>query len=306
VRRRSRYNSSDYTAAIEGLNSSFKRFKAIEDQSGQHRCASELVRAYLDRIEFDEYVQKNPDEMKHHSEQAEHWLARLVENSDNRSSYRASLHQARLEILRGDPEIGLELLREAKNASRQTKKLMRAIPILEASAYLRLNEFEKAYGSITRNALKNITLHSDPKRNGIFDPVLEAECCLLLVRTCAALNSFRDAEHYLDAWNQLGRSIENYYLHELARRACAAIKIRKPFKVPYDFEVFVGNSATVKKTLIERSDEFLEWLVDSVRARYPKISKRQLAAIYGRDPANFSRRFDSGEKREPRNRKKQT
>lgn len=126
------------------------------------------------------------------------------------------------------------------------------------------------------------------------DPVLEAECYVLLAKFSLLKGNGGDAIGYLKQWNFLKQFVQNYYLNHLADliRHEAQIELAPPFGKAFNFEYYrEGDPKTVKNKLIDYLAEYEKWLLDAIQVRKLAKSDEEAAKIYGAKRTTFVRRL---------------
>jgi hypothetical protein len=127
----------------------------------------------------------------------------------------------------------------------------------------------------------------EPQRKHPLDPVLEAECYVLLAQVFAARNDYTAARSYLDRWQLLSRFVDNYYLHHLAERIVTA---KIPLELDYEFPIHEKEGDGIPD-IAQRLENFAQWMINSVRERRPAFKGEQEGTAFGLSRSQFGRRF---------------
>jgi hypothetical protein len=284
IRRRTTYGEPAYADAMHHLAQQHAASTGVHELTRQ-RCAFELLRGYLDLAEFGPQEQKR-DNLAH----ASHWLQKANPAQDPKSQQRYLLHRVRYLFIKDDDAAAQDELQKAVHAGRAAQIQPRGILVLKAVLAVRGNRLDEAEQALNA-ALAHIlpladTDSSEPRP---LDPVLEAECYVLLARVAAAKNSFTIARNYLTRWELLSQFVDNYYLHHIAERI---VLPDLPFELEYDFPVHQKKGDGIPK-LKDRLQQFELWMLQSVHHRHPHFKWAEIATAYGRDRTAVSRRFGS-------------
>jgi tetratricopeptide (TPR) repeat protein len=286
VRRKTPYSSPAYQEALGNLAKAHENARGVHELIRQ-RCAFELVRGYLD---FAEFGTTEKDLRKDYVSEARQWLDKIGEMPIPKSEYRYLLHETRLFLVKGDIELAEAHLNRLRSASQNPRSpRQRAFYIMEASIYFAQHDLDNAANAIQR-ALKEILPLSESaqiREYRVPDPVLEAECYVLLARISSARKDYATTMHYLERWRLLSQFVENYYLHHLAKVVSTT---EGPFFLAHNYPIY-KDADKVDRTIIERRDDFERWLVRNARERHPELRPGAFAKIYGLDRSVLVRKF---------------
>ena len=291
VRRRVSYDDPLYQEAIEGLTHCFELYRKAGDMTQMRRCASELLRAYLDLAEFED---KDKTLRSMHLQDARKWLTPLEKAAENpKDMLRYHLYHARLLMVAGDMKKADDVLSgEARTLSLRERVPQRALPVLESVLLFKQGHLNEALAGLKRCLSRTLTLTEigDKRDNRVRDPVIEAECHVLLSQVYAAQKDYVSASRCLDEWSVIGQFVENHYLRHLAQRVREVVVPALGFHVDFDFEIFASDTNEVKVTLLSRIQQFETFLLDSMNARY-NLKIGEQADAYGIDRFKYARKF---------------
>ena len=121
------------------------------------------------------------------------------------------------------------------------------------------------------------------------DPVLEAECYLLLAKTKLLTGNADAAQKHLNEWTILRQFIDNYYLRHLGNVLQAELHAHGP-RFERTFEGYDPITGQVTRTIPECLEDYENWLRSVIKSRYGITKKKDLAKFYGRDPSNIDRK----------------
>jgi tetratricopeptide (TPR) repeat protein len=286
IRRRTACDSPDYEYCLEELERRYAEASETHELTRQ-RCAFELVRGYLDLAEFGGETSTNKNDCLREAQQ---WLATVRDLSSSKASQRYHLHMLRFQLVAGQGDAAEATLKELKKLVGHAVPPQRAALIMEAYLYFSQKDLEAARAAVDK-ALAQILPFSETdgvREYRVPDPVLEAECYVLLARICAAQNDYSGSRHYLDRWRLLSQFVENHYLHRLAKQI---ITDQLPFFLESQYPIFDGESGGVIMTIVKRVELFERWLIENAQMRYPEFGHRELANIYGMNRSTLSRKF---------------
>jgi len=283
VRRRASVGTRDYANAVQSLERCFDDFKADSDISGQLRCAGELVRAYLDLVQFAK-TNKQDDVGK-----AELWLGKFKElsdlseaSADRKSAVRYDLLDARFKLLSGDVRGARETMGKIHEAAKSRNAIVTEfgteISILDAAIFLEERDKPRAKATLKEALAK---FKPRPEGVGLFDPVLEAECHLLFIKAGTPIVDQAQMESSADQLRALSQFVENAYLLHLSHD----INISKypAFHKDPDLDFDSKTALTYKK-------EFERWLDDVISIRFQHASHSELAKIKGVSTSTICRK----------------
>ena len=282
VRRRTAYDDPGYQSSLDELSNRWSEASGIHDLTRQ-RCAFELVRGYLDLAEFG----SDQGDRQYNVKQAQHWLGKVGESSNAKAQQRYDLHHIRLLIVKGDIDAADAKLRELRVALLKgiQHHRQRAVLIMEATVYIAQGDFDTARDTVKKALAEILPLASSEALSGyrIPDPVLEAQCYVLLAQIYSSTKDYPAARHYLSQWSLLSQFVDNHYLHHLAKKV---VTTQIPFQLEYEYPIF-DSTGEVIQSIMDRTKSFEKWLRANAEARVPK---KELARIYGRDASTVSRR----------------
>jgi hypothetical protein len=288
IRRKNPYGDPAYEAALDHLAEQYA-LAANMHQLMRQRCAFELVRGYLDLAEF---AASDDTERLGYLAEAQYWIEQVANHSDARTKQRYLVHRARYLFIQGDFDAAKAELENASEAAKETGVEQRAVLVLKAVLCLKRDNFDGAL-EILATALANIVSLTDDEspRKQPRDPVLEAECYVLMAQAYAAKKDFAASRASLDRWRLLSQFVENYYLHHLADHI---VEPQNPFELKYEFPIHEKEGDDIP-TLAERLEKFERWMIKSVRERRPSFKNTQHGTAYGLHRTQFGRRFGGDE-----------
>lgn len=291
VRRRARFHSPDYAEAMSGLERLSKRFGTLGDVAGDMRCQAELARGALDVAEFTAGASKAQplaqakrclDVLKHSGRPRHlvrsHLLAAryaLHKHDDGEAAREDDLREARRELAEADRT--LDKHRHLK-AHFETDRVNINLMVTQAS---RGRDTQQDAEEAERRVRSNLA-----SRSRRVDPVLEAEAELLLAAAAQARQDDRLAHRHLGRWSALRPVVENFYLRRFADRLKREMK-PQPFRCDTDFELD-------PQAIAAQQHDFWTWIGDTVHARCPYASAKELGKIYGRNRATIDRWWHTG------------
>lgn len=286
IRRRVKHRDYEYEKAIRVLEECHSRFNARADIAGQFRSASEIVRGYLDRAEF------NEDARDHDLMAAASWLkhARAAAVTD-RDRVSVPLLAMRRAILLNDAQSAEKYFQEAKKVSSETgrdhqpdgnKKAPRPVGIVVMQ--VRLSILRKQYAEAIRTAADALKQNTS-RENRV--PVVESELLLLLADCHLHLGDVQLAKAQLDRWNTLAQFVEHHYLHQYAIELRERAR-RDDFVTPYNFE---SESRSGKGTLRYLMDSYEEWIISNAIQRFGGESNGRIAQWLGVGQSTLERRI---------------
>ena len=229
-------------------------------------------------------------DQKEYLRQAQGWLRKVGEFPDAKGKQRYQLHLIRLLIVKGDTEKAEAELGELRKIVPKSLSRQRSFFIIEAVLYAAQKDFDNARDAVMKALAEILPLaeREAVREYRLSDPVLEAECYVLLAQIYAAKKDYPAARHYLDRWRLLSQFVENHYLHRLAERI---VTTGIPFQLECEYPIYDEGTGEVIKTIVQRTKEFELWLLDNARARHPKFLDEELSRIWGKDRSTFSRHF---------------
>jgi hypothetical protein len=123
------------------------------------------------------------------------------------------------------------------------------------------------------------------------EPVLEAECYLLLAKTKLLGGNAEAAQKHLNEWTILRQFVDNYYLRHLGGVLQAEVHAAGPrFERVYDgYDTVTGR---ITKTIPECLEDYEQWLRSVIKS-YGFTKKKDLAKFYGKNPSNIDRKSAS-------------
>jgi len=283
TRRRTSFDSPQYQEVLDVLATQYKATVATHEGM-RHRCVFELARGYMDLAEFG----KSESMRGEYLTSAQEWLCKIEPHSNPQTAQRLHLHRARWLMLMGDADIAERELNDARGLATETGVEQRATIILDAALSLQKNDYEKATDLLKR-ALSGILSISqeDQQSNLPHDPVMEAECYILLARAYLGKNENNTARDFLEKWLLMSQFVDNRYLQYLAR---VKVTRKLAFRLDFDFPVHCEDGDQVEN-LSSRLDKFEAWMINSIRERNPRITKTELAFAYGLTPSHFGRKL---------------
>ena len=286
VRRATPYDTPLYDKALVALASQYNDALTVHELSRQ-RCAFELVRGHLDIVEFGNLDPKRRD---YHLLQADLWLNKLGEINVSKVTQRFHVHKIRYLLVTARVSEAKEELAQLRTVSLKPGVRQRAISIMEATCSLQEGNLRNAR-TILLSTLKTIvTLDSSSSVSDyrVPDPVLEAECYVLLAKVHVASKDYSRAKYYLSRWGVLSQFVKNHYLH----RAVKDLTQKDyPFFLEHDYAIF-NKQGEVQQTIVSRRDDFERWLVENAVERLPEMSIDDIALkVYGRNPSNFRKKY---------------
>lgn len=280
VRRRTPVGSDDYLPAVQAVEECFHDFKRSNDITGQTRCATELVRAYLDLVEFarEDLTENKSEDLA----AAKRWLDRLYtlatagQDSDMAGIIRHGLLKTRFELLNNEREKALEAVDEVEanyNSARRDDK-----ESAEFSEFFVEIELWRAAIHLTHEQTKDLQrardilqeLFKPDRQDRLHDPVLQAECYL---RMMEATPYPIDQKKYRIQWIELKQFVENAYLHH-------RWKVIQENRVPQPFHKEIDIELSHEKTVRAYKQEFEQWIDELAFSRYPYESDEDLARVF--------------------------
>jgi len=283
TRRRATFGSREESEVLRDLEGCYAKFAKCGDIPGQFRCASELVRGHLDRVEFLD-TEKTGSLVA-----AKRWLDTLSKVCDVRKELRYRLQHSRFLLLSGDVSGALARLGKPPNPHVTEKNRDNAnehsegkvtFENLAAAIYLEQGQTETARSRLNKS-LSSLQAHSSRRGRRSLDPVLEAECHLLFAKAAILDGDFKGAKRHLGRWEAMSESVENNYLHVLGRRLRDRVG-GDPFHLEFDFNV-------MKKSSKQYKEEFGKFIDDSIFRRFGSQSD-MLAKALGIHRTNVKRR----------------
>jgi hypothetical protein len=286
ARRRLPYSEAAYENRIGKLAEYYAIYKDINDPTGQVRCASEIVRGYLDWAEF------SGEESKPFLISAEKWLQRIPDHIPYAAEMlRCRLLRARYFVLRGETQKAREVMEEVGESGVPGE--CKAEWDL-AKAAIHLNDSPLSViraGKLIAQRLKLIrsrreaTDASESHRS----PVIEAECYLLLARTAIMERNYAVAQKRLANWLTISHFVDNHYLHRQASQIEKQLT-RRPPRFERDFTLVDPRTGEANGTVKECLADYEAWIRKILAERHGITRKVDLAPFYNKHPANIDRK----------------
>jgi hypothetical protein len=291
VRRRTAHAEPAYARALTELADQFTRYLNIRDPTGQLRCGLELARGYLDWAEFSD----SDTEKGLRLEEAAYWLRTIPASAPLAADiFRTEILKVRLCLLKGE-------VKEAEDKATDARRALKDDLLPECGIELSLVEAlyclhtsppdTRLAERLIQRSLDTIRLqrsqNSEAERRS--DPVLEAECYLLLAKTKLLTGNADAAQKHLNEWTILRQFIDNYYLRHLGNVLQAELHAHGP-RFERTFEGYDPITGQVTRTIPECLEDYENWLRSVIKSRYGITKKKDLAKFYGRDPSNIDRK----------------
>ena len=274
LRRASAASTEDAGKAMTGLANLMRKYRSIDDPIGELRCGAEFIRGYTDFLEF--WGGTKPDRRKAKLHVSQHITSLLLIASRLKGQswgVRLRLMQIRFSMAVSDDQIESSTLEEVRAIVLRNSDMSIQAEGLIISAIIcaRLKKPLEGIEALNR-ALELVT----------DDPVIEAECNLILANFQCELGDIAAAKNTVRKWKSVERLVENAYLHRLAEIV--------ELNIDNAIQNFVISFERVDVSWETCEKELRVWLARVARFRAgPNAKEKDIAAILKVAPSTWSR-----------------
>lgn len=271
---------ASYEKILQRLGSTAVEFNKLGDTRSEIRCFQEVARGYLDLATREGSPSDSRDS---HISAAEQWAEKMTEPARKIKDFRWCV---RAELLRSRAALFAENISRAQELHTQAASMAEKHKVTSCEEELRLVGALIALDSSDFNRCRSLC--RKVKRSAKDDPVVEAECELLLAECAYREGLGLDlVTVHLAKWRHLEMVVENQYLHTFAQSLIARSH-GVSFQIRHSDPLNWG----------EINERIRVWMIRTAATRIRetgKVTYAEIARALGVDRATIKRACDERE-----------